>query len=113
MSMLAERPGEYKSFVSAQRDIRLRANLTTPQADAVARLLLEAHPSLADMRKAGQLQIVNSAGQFRVIAVRGGALPDGLSSEDVRMLADAVAGDEGRYAPLWADAQAVAYGRRR
>ena len=59
------------------------AKLTGTQANDVAAKLLTAFPALAALRKSGQCQFVNSSGQFRVYAVRGGALPAGLTDAAV------------------------------
>lgn len=81
---------QHRNFVPAQRDIRLRVVLNTGQANEVVKLLLAAFPDLATLRSAGQLQLVNSGGQLRIAAVRGGTLPEALTVADVQTLVETV-----------------------
>ena len=98
-----------------RNDIRLPVSLSTAQANEVGRLLLAAHPALAALRTAGQLQLVNASGQFRIIAVRGGVLPVDVSANDVQALVDAVKAelpDKNAGEPVWYTRQSMAHGRR-
>jgi hypothetical protein len=106
-----------RNFVPAKRSVQLGVKLTETQYREVRAHLLADYPSLQSMALASQLQTVNAAGKLIVSAVRGGILPSEVDTEAVRAIVDCVvaasAGDNGQYAPLWADAQAVAFGRRR
>lgn len=103
-------------YIAVKRDVRIRCQMTVEQAREVAKLLIAAHPELGEMRLSRQIQFINSGGQFRVSPVCGGVLPVGITTANVQHLVDTVResmpADDGHLAPLWADAERMAYGRR-
>lgn len=81
---------QHRNFVNPQRDVRLMVKMSADQANAAMRLILARWPELADLRSAGQLQSINSAGQFRIAAVRGGTFPASVTTADVEHLVRSV-----------------------
>jgi hypothetical protein len=62
----------------------------------------------------GQVQAINAAGQFRLAAVRGGTLPEGLTEDALQtMIANLQAGVVNRFpGALWAGPMNRRYARR-
>ena len=62
----------------------------------------------------GQVQAINAAGQFRLAAVRGGTLPEGLTEDTLQtMIANVQAGVVNRFpGALWAGRMNRRYARR-
>lgn len=86
--------------------IVIQTQLSSEHFSAVRAAIRERYPAIV-----GQVQVINSAGQFRLVPVRGGTMPAGLTLGVVEsMISRTQPADN--HTPLWAGPTNRRYARR-